>query len=109
MNMPLSLLDMKNVGEYVAFYNAIHPEIKGAKERFLWQFAANPFLKGESPYVLLSYKDGKIVGQSLLNPFEWRFKGKTRRAWVGNDWYLLEKYRGAMGSALAMQTLKDRP
>ncbi len=100
---------MKRLDEYISFYNNIHPEIKGAKRRFLWQFAANPFLNGDDPYVLLSYKDGKIVGQSLLNPFEWHFNGKTRRDYLGNDWYLMEKYRGAMGSALAMQTLKDRP
>ena len=107
--MPLSLLDMKKVDEYISFYNGIHPDIKDAKKRFLWQFAANPFLKGDYPYVLLSYKDGKIVGQSLLSPFEWHFRGKTRRDYLGNDWYMMEGYRGAMGSALAMQTLKDRP
>ena len=108
--MPFSMLDLGDIDEYMEFYRRIYPERKSPRERFSWQCLENPVLKRrEDAYVLLFYKDRGIVGQSVLCPFEWHFRGKKRTDYMGVDWFVLEKHRGPIGTALAMKTIKDRP
>jgi len=108
--MPFSMLDRGRLEEYMEFYQKVYPERKDAKERFLWQCVKNPVLKDKNhPYVLLYYEGGNIVGQSILNPFMWHFRRKTYTDYFGIDWFLLENYRGPIGSALAIKTIKERP
>ena len=108
--MPLSMLNLDDTNEFIDFNRIIYPKRNGIRKRFEWYMLGNPFLEDRRhPYVLLYNKDSKIVGQSLLNPFVWRYMGKEHLDYMGIDWYVLPEYRGPIGTALAMKTLKDRP
>lgn len=110
--MGLSMLNIskkKEVEGFIRFNGRIFPARKDVKERFFWQYVDNPALSDKKhPYVLLYEEDGTLVGQSLLNPCEWRFNDREYRDHFGCDYFVLPDHRGAGGAALAMKTIKDR-
>jgi hypothetical protein len=110
--MGLSMLDLagkNDVEGFVRFNEKIFPARQHVRERFFWQYVDNPVLKDKKhPYVLLYQEDGDLVGQSLLNPCEWRYNTKGYRDYFGCDYFVLEEHRGAGGAALAMKTIRDR-
>ncbi|MBN2331333.1 MAG: GNAT family N-acetyltransferase [Candidatus Aenigmarchaeota archaeon] len=110
--MGLSMLNLssrKDVEGFIRFNSMIFPSRRDVKERFFWQYVDNPALRDKKhPYVLLFHEKGTLVGQSLLNPCDWRYNGKAYRDYFGCDYFVLPEHRGAGGAALAMKTIRDR-
>jgi GNAT superfamily N-acetyltransferase len=105
----LNTSDREEMKGFIQFNRRIFPKRKVVKERFVWQYVDNPVLKDKkNPYVLLYYDEGKLLGQSLLNPFEWYYGGKRHTDYYGCDYYVLEEHRGAGGAALAIKTIRDK-
>jgi len=106
----LNLSDKKEVRDFIRFNKRVFPVRKNVEKRFFWQYIDNPFLKSKkNPYVLLYCDDkGRLIGQSLLNPVTWWFRGKKYQGNFGCDYYVLEESRGASGAALAFKTIKDK-
>ena len=52
-------------------------------------------------------KGSKIVGQYLLNPFEWSFRGKKHKGYWGIDYFVLEGESGVCGAVLARTAIRN--
>ncbi len=110
--MELAMLDASKhteSGKFIRFNEYVFPGRSDVRKRFVWHYIRNPALgTKEKPYILLYYNEGKeIVGQSLLNAVRWHLNGKGREGCFGADFYVLDKYRGAVGAAMIMKTIKD--
>ncbi len=110
--MGISMLDLsrkKDADSFIRFNGEIFPRRKCVRDRFFWQYVDNPALTDKKhPYVLLYEEDGKLMGQSLLNPCCWRYNGKEYKGYFGCDYFVVPEHRGAGGAALAMKTIKDK-
>jgi len=105
----ISHLKFSQVREFLNFNNEVFRNRRDVKRRFLWHFFGNPFLEDKlNPHIFICYKENKgIIGQFLLNPFEWHFRGKTKRGYWGVDYVVLEDYRGFSGAMLAAKAIRD--
>lgn len=107
MDMTILSLDIFRIKEFIDFNQRIYPERKDVEKHFQWQILDNPILENKKkPYVLLYYEKGKIVGQFLLNPFEWHFLERTYRGYFGINYYVLNEQRGVGGALLAMKAIR---
>lgn len=107
MDTKISNLNVSQLKEFMKFNKKAYPERVNAKKRFQWFFLDNPALEDkENPNVLLYYKGNEIIGQFLLNPFEWHFNGKDYKGYWGVDYYVLKEHRSAGGALLAMKAIR---
>ena len=107
--MKVANLDLKEIDNFLNFNKKIYPERKNVKKRFQYQLIDNPALEDKTyPRIFLSFNENnEIVGQFLLNPFEFHFSGKGYKGFLGCDYYVLENYRGAYGAILALRAIRS--
>ena len=97
---------------YPAFYRfneAIFPTRVSVPDRFRFQILANPLLtvKDAPDVAVVSDDAGAIVGQVILQPFEYHHAGARARGYMGVDLFVQESARQSRaGGALAFKIVR---
>lgn len=107
------LIDYLTTDRYTDFYKfnqSAYPAIKNVETQFQLQVIDNPWLYDKSnPNVLIALnKENGIIGQIILNPFQFHYGGQLRRGFLGFDYFVVEDYRKyGVGSLLARKVIKE--
>ena len=91
----------------INFNKKLFPKRNMIRESISYRFIKNPFAKGLDSIICVD--DGKIVGQFLLMPCQFKFKNEIHKSYWGMDYITsIETRRTAVGSILCMKAIKEK-
>src|SRR5262245_49301442 len=93
--MKLTVLAPERYADFYRFNQEIFPNRISVPDRFRFQILANPLLADtQAPDVaIVTDDDGAIVGQVILQPFEFHHDGTRARGFMGVDLFVRESAR----------------
>ena len=107
--MFIDYLTTDRYSEFFRFNQSAYPGRKNIEAGFQLQVIDNPWLydKGNPNVLIALSKEDEIIGQIILNPFEFHYGEERRRGFVGFDYFVAENYRKfGVGSLLARKVVE---
>ena len=107
--MKLEALRPERYDAFYRFNAEIFPTRVSVPDRFRFQIVENPLLaaKDAPDVALVTEDDGTILGQVILQPFEYYLDGTRARGFMGVDLFVKESARNSRaGAALSFKIVR---
>jgi hypothetical protein len=105
--MKVRKIQQKDINSFIDFNIISYPARNCVKESIYYRFTENPFNKSSEYEILIAEDEfNNIVGQVLLMPSKFCFKGEILKSFWAMDFIVNESNRGLIGFVLAKNAIK---